>query len=293
MNNSPASSQLKSVKEGDIITIGPHILGCGRAEDTELLSRLLQLKAGRKINLVLADPPYSCDYVGGKQFFSKLLHKVDIVNDQLRSEKEYVEFTRSWLSAVKPHMALPNSIYVFNTDKMAFAVKQALELEGGKYSQLLIWAKNNSVIGRLDYNPAHELIVYGWLGKHEYYKSKDKSVLCFPKPQRSSLHPTMKPIPLLRHLILNSSRMGDIVWDGFGGSGSTLIASSEEIGRCLEEVDEDLSCSKSCFAFLNRTSANLRKIRPKIGSEISFSLRLLLARMCSAAAQSLSCKSLL
>lgn len=237
MNNLQASSQLKSVKEGDIFTIGPHILGCGKAEDAEFLNRLLQVKTGRKINLVLTDPPYGCGYVEGKEAFSKLSHKV-IVNDQLQSEKEYLEFTRNWLSAVTPHLALPNSIYVFNTDKMAFAVKQALEMEGGKYSQLLIWAKNNSVIGRLDYNPQHELILYGWVGKHEFYKSKDKSVLCFPKPNRSKLHPTTKPVPLLRHLILNSSRMGDIVWDGFGGSGSTLLACEQTKRICvMTEID--------------------------------------------------------
>jgi len=230
MSNIQASSQSDLIKEGDIFQIGPHILGCGKAEDKTLLEKLLQ---GKKLNLVLVDPPYSCDYVSGKQFFSKLLQKVEIINDQLKSEKEYIQFTRNWLSSVKPHLALPNSIYVFNTDKMAFAVKQALELEDGKYSQLLIWAKNNSVIGRLDYNPQHELIVYGWIGKHKFHKSKDKSILCFPKPNRSKLHPTMKPIPLLRHLILNSSQMGDIVWDGFGGSGSTLIACEQTKRICV------------------------------------------------------------
>ncbi|MEK7570881.1 MAG: site-specific DNA-methyltransferase [Patescibacteria group bacterium] len=230
MNNLPASSQFESIKEGDVIQIGPHVLGCGKAGDGILLEKLLQ---ERKINLILADPPYACNYVDGKQVFSKLSHKTDIVNDQAQSEKEYIQFSRVWMHAVSPHLAIPNSVYVFNTDKMAFAVKQAIEIEGGKYSQLLIWAKNQSVIGRLDYNPQHELIVYGWFGKHTFYKSKDKSVLCFPKPHRSKLHPTMKPIPLLRHLILNSSRMGDIVWDGFGGSGSTMIASQQTRRICV------------------------------------------------------------
>jgi DNA modification methylase len=116
---------------------------------------------------------------------------------------------------------------------MTFAVKKAIELEGGKMSQLLIWAKNNSIIGRLDYSPKHELIVYGWFGIHKFYKSRDKSILCFPKPNRSSLHPTMKPVALIRHLILNSSRIGDIVWDGFLGSGSTLIACQQTRRICV------------------------------------------------------------
>ena len=85
----------------------------------------------------------------------------------------------------------------------------------------------------LDYNPQHELILYGWFGKHQFHKRKDKSVLCYPKPNRSSLHPTMKPIPLLRHLILNSTGIGSIVWDGFGGSGSTLIACEQTKRVCV------------------------------------------------------------
>jgi len=230
MNNLLASSLLNSVKEGDIFRIGQHILGCGKAEDGSLLEKILQ---GRKINLIVTDVPYGCDYVNGKQAFSQLVNQTSIANDHIQSEQEYLQFTRGWLQTIKSYLSLPNSIYIFNTDKMAFAVKQALEAEGGKLSQLLIWAKNHSVIGRLDYNPQHELIVYGWIGKHEFYKSKDKSVLCFPKPNRSKLHPTMKPIPLLRHLILNSSRIGEIVWDGFGGSGSTMVAAQQTRRICI------------------------------------------------------------
>lgn len=230
MNNLPESNQKNLIDNGDIYQIGDHILACGKAEDANLLTKQLQ---GRKINLVVTDPPYSCGYVEGKAGFAQLSNQTVIENDQVQSADGYKEFTSQWLQNVKPHLALPNSMYIFNTDKMAFSVKQAIELNGGKFSQLLIWAKNHSVVGRLDYNPQHELIVYGWIGKHAFYKSKDKSVLCYPKPQRSTLHPTMKPIPLLRHLILNSSRIGDVVWDGFGGSGSTLIACQQTRRICV------------------------------------------------------------
>lgn len=219
-----------NIHPGDIFHLGNHILACGKAEDSRLLKRVLTT---RKISLVVTDPPYACNYVDSKQGFAQLANTTTIVNDQLKTEEEYIQFTRSWIKAVKPHLSIPNTIYVFNTDKMAFSVKQALEQEKGKFSQLLIWAKNHSVIGRLDYNPQHELIIYGWIGKHKFYKSKDKSLLCFPKPNKSRLHPTMKPIPLLRHLILNSSQLGEIVWDGFGGSGSTLIACQQTRRVCV------------------------------------------------------------
>jgi len=253
MNNIPAESQLNSIKEGDIFSLGNHILACAKAEDGLMLEKLLQ---GRKINLVLTDPPYSCNYVEGKASFSHLANTTSIVNDHFQTAEEYQQFTSSWLHTVKPFLDLPNSIYIFNTDKMVFSVKQALEQEGGKFSQLLIWTKNHSVIGRLDYNPQHELIVYGWIGKHAFYKSKDKSVLCYPKPNRSKYHPTMKPIPLLRHIILNSSQMGKIVWDGFGGSGSTLLAAQQTRRICImTEISPDY-----CQTIITR----FQKIFPRV-----------------------------
>ena len=45
--------------------------------------------------------------------------------------------------------------------------------------------------------------------------------------------PTMKPVGLLRNLVLNSSRVGDIVYDPFVGSGSTLLACEQTKRKCL------------------------------------------------------------
>ena len=95
-------------------------------------------------------------------------------------------------------------------------------------------------MGRLDYLPQHELIAYGWAGTHEFRKAKDRSVLFHPKPTRSPLHPTMKPVGLLRRLVLNSSDVGGVVYDPFGGSGSVLIACEQTKRRCLTvELDPE------------------------------------------------------
>ena len=59
---------------------------------------------------------------------------------------------------------------------------------------------------------------------------KDESVVYENKPQKSDLHPTMKPVKLVARFIVNSSRPGAVVLDIFGGSGSTMIA-AEQLGR--------------------------------------------------------------
>jgi len=119
---------------------------------------------------------------------------------------------------------------------------------GVRFTQILIWIKNHAVIGRMDYLPQHEFIAYGWFGTHKFHKSKDKSILFYPKPNKSKLHPTMKPVGLLRRLILNSTKVGDAVYDPFGGSGSTLIACEQTKRRCLTiEVDP-----KYCQTIIDR-----------------------------------------
>lgn len=79
----------------------------------------------------------------------------------------------------------------------------------------------------------HELIAYGWSGTHAFRKAKDKSILFCPKPSKSALHPTQKPVSLLRRLILNSTDLGDIVYDCFAGSGSTGIACEQTKRKCV------------------------------------------------------------
>jgi len=60
----------------------------------------------------------------------------------------------------------------------------------------------------------------------------------FPKPHKSKLHPTMKPVALCRRAIVNSSQKDDIVLDPFGGSGSTLIACEKTYRHCrMIELD--------------------------------------------------------
>lgn len=58
------------------------------------------------------------------------------------------------------------------------------------------------------------------------------------KPSSSKEHPTMKPIKLLSRQIANSSKIGQIVGDFFGGSGSTLMA-CEQLGRQCYTMELD------------------------------------------------------
>ena len=238
MSNTQAKRHKKSISQGDIFRLGNHLLLCGSSTDQELVNKLLQQE---KIKLILTDPPYGVAYVESKLPSHQTDHK-EIANDHLQTGTEYKRFSEDWLSTVKPHLADKNAYYIFNSDKMLFSLKDALTSQNFKFSQLLIWVKTGAVIGRLDYNPQHELILYGWHGKHPTIRDKDKSVLIAPKTRKNTLHPTMKPISLLRRLTLNSTNLGDIVYDPFGGSGSTLLACEQTKRRCLMVELEEKYC---------------------------------------------------
>lgn len=235
MKNSPEKNPKSSTKP-TIWQLGEHRLAHGDCRDPKLLSQLI---GKEKINLVCVDPPYGVNLAAAKRGFHALSKDKDIVNDQIQTDEEYQTFTREWMGAITPYLARKNSAYVFNADKMVFALREGMVDAGFKMAQLLIWVKSQSVIGRLDYAPQHELIVYGWYGTHKFRRSKDKSVLLYPRPSRSKLHPSTKPIGLIRRLILNSSEIGDAVYDGFVGSGTAILACEQTKRRCFA-IETDL-----------------------------------------------------
>lgn len=232
------------IKQGDIFQLGDHRIACGRAEDKELVKKLI---GKEKIRLICSDPPFGCAYVENKDWIGlkgteakhfKKFSKIE--GDHLQTAEEYTQFTKSWLEAVVPYLQDKNAFYIFNSDLMMCALKKGIQDAGGHNSQMIIWVKNNIVLSRQDYCAQHELIQYGWFGTHKFERSKAKSVIFCPKPTKSTIHPTMKPPALLRKLILNSTKVNEVVYDGFLGSSSCII-SCQQISRrafgieCSEE----------------------------------------------------------
>lgn len=245
------------VHKGGIYQLDQHFLGCDDALNPEIVNKII---GDRKISLILSDMPYGVALVENKAGFNQTGKRKVIANDHIQSDEEYKNFTKGWLELVKPHLANKNAFYLFNSDKMLFAMREGIIDAGYKFTQLLIWVKNHAVLGRMDYLVQHELIAYGWYGTHKYYKSQDKSVLVYPKPQKSPLHPTMKPVGLVRRLILNSSKIGDWVYDPFLGSGSTLIACEQTKRRCLAiEIDPEY-CQKIINRFEKLTGTKAKKV---------------------------------
>lgn len=225
-----------TIKQGDIYKLGEHIIACGDALDTNFVNKVI---GDRKIRAILTDPPYGVDYVQGKKYLNqKMGVDKDIIGDQLQTDEEYAEFTRAWLGLAIPHLESYNACYIFNSDLMFPALRAGMKQAGFHYSQMIIWFKNQVVMNRKDYLMMYELIAYSWFGRHKMERTKAKSVLFHPKPSKSKLHPTQKPVGLLRKLIPNSTKIHEYVYDPFLGSGSTTVA-CEHLGRKCIGIDID------------------------------------------------------
>jgi len=236
----PKLPKTPKTKFGDKYKLGNHYLVCGDATELE------NYETG--FDLLLTDPPYGVDYSNKNEFLNKYdkgnANQNPIINDNLLND----EIELLWDEVFNNCYIKSNqnsSYYVFgaNLDNLFFNLQNSLIKNNYLLKHQLVWVKNNFVLGRTDYKYQHEPILYGWKKNetHKFYGNQNSTtVLQFNKPQQSNLHPTMKPVELLKHLILNSTKKNDIVLDPFLGSGSTLIACEELKRNCYGiEIDEN------------------------------------------------------
>lgn len=228
---------------GDVIALGQHVLLCGSCADLPAIV----LERGIKADLLLTDPPYGVDYASSQRHRKAATgadnQTEEIAHDAQVDPQKMGGLWSAWFGALAKAMSPGGACYVFGPQNPPLQARLTDALEGAGFylPQQLIWVKNNSNMGRNDYHGQHEPITYGWLkgaAHHQLSDRKQSTVWNFDRPSKVKIHPTMKPVDLLQRAILNSSDKGGIVIDGFGGSGSTLIACELEGRRCfMSEVD--------------------------------------------------------
>lgn len=182
----------------------------------------------------MTDPPYNVAYEG------KTKDALKIENDSMGDEA-FRQFLVDAFSMADTVLVPGGVFYIWHADSEGYNFRGACRDVGWKVRECLIWNKNAFVLGRQDYQWKHEPCLYGWKdgASHEWYSDRSQTtVIDCDRPQRNGEHPTMKPVELFRYLIENSSKKGDVVFDSFGGSGTTLVA-AEQTGRVayLMELD--------------------------------------------------------
>lgn len=227
----PVGGAETNIVEGDIFDIGQHRLLCGSSTQTDTWKRLM---GDELADLVITDPPYNVAYEGGTK------DKLTIMNDSM-SDSNFYQFLYDFYTSLGSYTKAGGAWYVWHSDSEGANFRKAMVDAGIMLKQCLIWVKNSMVMGRQDYHWRHEPCLYGWKegAAHAWYSDrKQTTILNFEKPQRNAEHPTMKPIPLIAYQMGNSSKADDIVCDGFGGSGTTMVVAHQMKRRCrMMELD--------------------------------------------------------
>lgn len=219
-----------------------HRLICGDCTDSQVVARVI---GGQSVDLVLTDPPYAVDYAAKNRALQTIGRSnrltTDIPGDTLSTEETAKTIWEPAFANAYDASRNGAVIYCFapqGGDQMMMMMMMLRAKWNDRLHQL-IWRKNAPTfsMGRLDYSYQHEPILYSWRGtNHGFYGEGARSIIDCDRPSASKLHPTMKPVELFEILVSNSSRAGEIVYEPFSGSGTTLIA-CERLGRRCRAVE--------------------------------------------------------
>ena len=265
---------------GDIWQIGDHRLICGDALKAETYAALM---AGAKADMVFTDPPYNVPIDGNVSGLGKHQHGDFAMASGEMSSGEFQGF----LCTAFRHMAKASrsgSIHFICMDW-----RHVGELIGAGdeiYSELkniCVWVKSNGGMGSL-YRSRHELVfVYKvgkakhannvQLGKHgrsrtNVWEYAGASSFGETRDEDLAMHPTVKPLDMVKDAILDCSKRGGIILDVFGGSGTTLLA-AHQTGRNGYVIEIDPAY---CDVILKRClKAGLKPVHAESG--LSFDQR--------------------
>jgi DNA modification methylase len=237
-------------KPGDVWRLDRHRIGCGDARDPETL---MVLMADERAGMVFIDPPYNVPidgHVGGK---GSIRHPEFVMASGELSEREFTDFLATSLAN---HAACcADSAILFSCIDWRHLCELSVAARQAHLSllNLCVWVKTNGGLGSL-YRSQHELVFVLKKGKAAHTNNVElgrfgrnrtnvwtyAGVNTFRtgRLEELAMHPTVKPVALVADAILDCSRRGDIVLDGFAGSGTTVIA-AEKTGRRAYALEID------------------------------------------------------
>ncbi len=210
-----------------------HRLLCG---DSTIEADVVRILMGLLAAMSFTDPPWNVAI--GIDGLSSHRQRKAMENDNL-SPEEFATFLRKVAATLAAHVT--GDIYCVMGASEWPTIDAGLRQAGFHWSGTIIWEKDQFVMGRSNYHRRYEPIWYGWLekGKSSFMGGRDQDdVWEYPRPKKSIEHPTMKPLGLVERAISNSSQVGDMVFETFGGSGTTLIA-CHRLKRVARVIEKD------------------------------------------------------
>jgi DNA modification methylase len=240
----PASDGAAVSRPGDIWQLGSHRAMCGNARSPEDIAAVT---GDQIISAVFTDHPYNVPVNGHVRAERGKFEEFAEASGEM-PEAEYQEFlsvtTDNMAKALKSGGILFLCIDWRHVDVL-MGVLRALGLE---LINFCVWGKDKPGMGSL-YRSQHEIVLVAkrpgaphrnnvQLGAHGRNRSNLWRYAGATGGRKSeeddfSLHPTVKPVRMVRDAILDVTALGEVVLDPFLGSGTTLLAAERAHRVCV------------------------------------------------------------
>ena len=240
------------MKAGEVWQLGRHRLMCG---DSTNKADVLKLLDGAKADLVFTDPPYGVNVEGGKNnntIAGDLTQTAIPFSFEICTEVATKENARFYFCGGENNIGLYFKLFERYLRQMP---------------KLLVWVKENQVLSHNNYHKQYELIFFGykkgggnlWFSTRE---NKDASDVwnVSRDPSKTYVHPTQKPVELPARAIRNSSKKGDIVFEPFSGSGSTMLACEQLDRTCYAMEIDPVYCEATLRRWERLTGETAQKV---------------------------------
>jgi DNA modification methylase len=235
-------------KRGDLWLLGRHKLICGDARAERDYDTLL---GNETADLVFTDPPYNVAIDGNVCGSGRVKHAEFAMASGEMTAAAFTTFLTETLGAMARHSRDGAIAFVCMDWRHMGELLTAGQAAFTELKNLCVWNKTNGGMGTF-YRSKHEL-VFVWkvgtaphintfgLGDTGRYRTNvwdyaGISSIGSNRADELAMHPTVKPVALVADAIRDCSKRGAIVLDGFGGSGSTLIA-AEKCGRSARLIE--------------------------------------------------------
>lgn len=211
----------------------------------------------RSVDLVVTDPPYIMNYKTGRRNNkankyasdqSEVKHKFSTTISGDDDPELIANYITECHRIMKPNTAM----YMFcNSNKVAFFITELEKLF--TLRNIIVWVKNNHTAGDLKhaFGKKHEFLILVNKGDALIQGTRIQDVWAFDKVVGTSqLHQNQKPLDMIKRCIEKHSKVGDVIFDGFGGSGTTAIA-ARDLNRqyiCIEKDPEYYAVAKERMA---------------------------------------------
>ena len=240
------------VKLGEIYELGKHRLLVGDSTDDKQVKKLMKKNLA---DIVFCDPPFNISWNYGGKYGGEYKDN--------KSEKEYEKFIDKSIE-ISRRFAKPDAHFFYWSDPNNIGLTQAIyEKHGIKKRRVCLWIKSNqNCTPKIAWNRLYEPCTYGTIGKpylNQNFRNANEILnqevtsgnqvldelqdmidlwLVKRDNTQSYLHPTQKPVTLNEKPFKRCSAPGHIIFSGFAGSGSDLIA-ADELGRVWRGVEKD------------------------------------------------------